>query len=95
MSLAKAFELLDEQQLEVHKSLVQWKAFNTKDEALQFTKDNPMYYKPIEAKGKFFVWKSEVMQIYQDACKRVSEVFKLNVPLGIDPGIGLNWKDTH
>lgn len=88
-------ELLDEQQLEAHSSLFKWKSFEAKDSAKMFLAENGGWYGVVEAKGKFWVWSSIVLDVYQQATAEVSKIFKLNVPLAIEPAIGKNWKDCH
>lgn len=87
-------KLVDEAQYEVKHGLVKYKKFNTEEDADKFQKENDGWYKFHTEKG-IFCASSVVVGISKKAVDKTSEYYKLNVPLGIDPQFGTNWKTCH
>lgn len=86
----------DEIQVEVSKSLVKWKAFATKEDAVQFRNESTYALSEVvEKDGRFYIGYSIVGQFISDAAKETSDYYKMNVELKMDYAIGRNWAETH
>lgn len=85
----------DEAQLEMHKSLVKWKLFQTEEEAKAFKAENPGWSEVgHSAKGYYVGW-CEAGKLIQEAVVETSRYYKLNVTLSADYILGRNWAECH
>lgn len=91
----------DESQIEVSKSLVKFKRFDTKEEANTFreeqkSKHNLIWSEAHESpKGGYFVAYSRVGELVVEAVNETTDFYKLNVPLSADYVVGRSWADCH
>ena len=91
---------MDEAQLEVTKSLVEFNTFATKEECNQFKETelaNGKIWSDIkEAKnGGFFVAYSRAGELASQAVHQAGRDYGLNVDLTAGYVLGRNWKDCH
>lgn len=85
----------DEQQLEVHKSLIKWKTFETEEEAEEFKKSNPSWSEIGHSVRGYYVGWCRVGELITESVLECSRHFKLNIDLGADYVLGRNWGETH
>jgi len=85
----------DEVQAEVAKSLVEFKKFESEEEAKEFKESNKNQGDIIKAKGSFFVPYSIAGVLMQEAAVEAGEFYNLNVTLGMDYTVGDSWRSTH
>lgn len=87
----------DECQLEVSKSLVKFKTFQTKEEAQTFKDTQKEVWSDIKPnpKGGFYVAYCRAGELASEAVREAGEFYKLNVPLTAGYILGRNWADCH
>lgn len=85
----------DEAQLEMHKSLIKWKLFNTEDEAKAFRKESPTWSEVGHTDRGYYVGWCRAGELIQEAVRETSAHYKLNVTLSADYILGRNWAETH
>lgn len=87
----------DEIQLLINPNLVQFKVFNTEDEAKEFVSNYKDGQLSTIAYGKkiYVVLPNVVSKTIENSIKKASEKLKLNVPLGFEWIVGKNWYGTH
>lgn len=85
----------DEAQMEIHKSLVKWKLFKTEEEAIAFKKESEGWSAIGHSDKGWYVGKSIVADLAVEAANETSELYGLNVPLGIEFIFGRNWGECH
>ena len=87
----------DEAQSEVSKKLVEFKIFNTEEEAENFSSDSDRIWSGIGhgKNGKFYKAWCLPAQLAIEAVNETSEYYKLNIPLGAEYMIHNRWSGTH
>ena len=86
----------DEAQLEESKENFRFKQFESKEEALEWTKEqNKEWSEPFQLKEKWYVGYSRASELISKAVEETTNHFKLNVPLHAGYIIGVNWADCH
>lgn len=85
----------DEAQFELHKSLIKWKIFKIEEEAKKFVKESPGWSAVGHSDKGWYVGKSIVADLVVEAANETSEIYKLNVPLGIEFIFGRSWSECH
>ena len=85
----------DEAQLEVHKSFIKWKIFNTEEEAREFKKLNSGWSEIGHSDKGYYVGRCKAGEMIQAAVKQTSKFYKLNVTLSADYILGRNWAECH
>lgn len=85
----------DEAQLEMHKSLVKWKLFQTEEEAKAFKAENPGWSEVGHSTKGYYVGWCEAGKLIQEAVVETSRYYKLNVTLSADYILGRNWAECH
>lgn len=87
----------DESQLEVRREAVEFKVFDTKEEAQEFKDGEDKIWSDIgDARGgKKFVGYNRAGELAAIAVKRAGQHFNLNVELTAGYMIGRNWRDCH
>jgi len=85
---------LDEAQVELTKNLVNFKMFNTKEEAENF---NEPYWSDVSKSpdGRYYRAYSIVGKLAQEAVKEAGEYYNLNIELTAGYSVGRNWKECH
>lgn len=92
---------MDEAQIEVKKSLVKFKRFQTQEECKAFReeqreKTGMIWSEEHEApKGGWFVGYSKPGELVVKAVQQTTEFYKLKVPLSADYVVGTGWHDCH
>jgi hypothetical protein len=89
------FELMDEAQLEVHKSLIKWKMFKTEEEAKEFKKENPTWSDVGHSDKGYYVGWCKAGEMIKEAVVQASNYYKLNVTLAADYMLGKDWASCH
>lgn len=84
----------DEAQAEVHKSLVEFKKFNSKEEAECF-KDDKIWSGIIENDKGIFRAYSRAGELGVLSIKQAGKNLGLNVDLDADYQVGKSWAETH
>lgn len=86
-----------EAQLVVNPKLIEFKTFETEDEAKEFVSAHTgSQLSAITHSKKIYVaLPSVVSMATENAIKKVTEKLKLNVPLGFEYAVGNNWFSTH
>lgn len=85
----------DEQQLEVHKSLIKWKVFETESEAAEFKKNNAGWSEIGHSDKGYYIGWCVVGSMITESVLECSRHFKLNIDLGAEYILGRNWGDCH
>ena len=86
----------DEVQLEMDKSLVRIKYFNSKEEANSYQANGFYLSNTGKDKGNnYYRAYSKVGKWIREVAQSVSDYYNLNVDLKMDYDIGKNWDDTH
>jgi len=86
----------DEAQMEVTKSLVDWKIFKEEDEAIAFKKSSTDNWSEVGHIGdKYFVGKSVISDLLLEAVDETTAKLKLNIPLGVEFIYGDSWATCH
>ena len=86
----------DEAQIEESKTNFIFKSFNSKEEALTFSKeDDKIWSEPIYKGDKVFLGWSLSSELITKAIDMTTEHFKLKVPLTAGYACGRNWSDCH
>ena len=86
----------DEAQIEESKTNFIFKSFNSKEEALTFSKeDDKIWSEPIYKGDKVFLGWSLSSELITKAVDMTTEHFKLKVPLSAGYACGRNWSDCH
>ena len=85
----------DEVQMEMSKSLIKWKKFESDELAKQFCDSNEDWIGPLHFDGYVFCAHSIMNNICKEAVKLTNEHYKLNIDLAVDPTYGRNWCETH
>lgn len=87
---------MDEAQGEVHKDLVKFKSFDTKEEAEAFNDPERLWSDVGEAKnGKWYRAYSPSGELAAEAVREAGEYYKLNIDLTAGYMIHRNWAGTH
>jgi hypothetical protein len=84
----------DEAQIAVHKELVEFKKFSSKEEAEEF-RDGRIWTSPQEFKGSWWRTYSRVGELATLAVRKAGEFYNLNVALDSEYVVGLNWAMCH
>jgi hypothetical protein len=85
----------DEAQLEVHKSFIKWKLFETEQAAKDFKAENPGWSEIGHSdKGHYIGW-CEAGVMIQEAVRETSTYYHLNVTLSADYILGRTWRECH
>jgi hypothetical protein len=85
----------DEAQMEVHKSLIKWKLFETEEEAKAFKAEHPTWSEVGHSDKGYYVGWCKAGELIQEAVRETSEYYKLNVTLAADYILGRNWAECH
>jgi len=86
----------DEAQMEVTKSLIDWKIFKEEDEAIAFKKSSTDNWSEVGHIGdKYFVGKSVISDLLLEAVDETTAKLKLNIPLGVEFIYGDSWATCH
>lgn len=105
----KHSELMDEAQVEAHKSLVKFKVFRYTDEeseakakeAVEKFKEEQeattgrIWSDISHGKDNYYVALSPVGEMAVESVREAGEYYKLNVPLTAGYIVGRNWAETH
>lgn len=88
---------MDEAQLEVDKSLVRFKMFETKEEAQEFKDSQKEIWSDIakSPKGGYYVAYTRAGELASEAVVEAGRYYKLNVDLSAGYVIGRNWAECH
>jgi len=87
-------ELLDEAQAEVHKSLVEFKQFDSVKEAEEF-KDEKIWSDVMESSNGIFRAYSRPGELGVMSIREAGKALGLNVMLDAEYKVGKSWRDTH
>ncbi len=87
----------DESQLEVKRSMVKFKTFETEEEAKEFKQSQTEIWSDIKPspKGGYFVAYCRAGELAALSVKEAGEYYNLNVELTAGYMLGRNWKDCH
>ncbi len=87
----------DEAQLEVNKSSVKFKRFNTKEECAEFKATQDKVWSDISEapKGGYFVAYCRAGELAAEAVREAGRYYKLNVDLTAGYVVGNNWAQCH
>jgi hypothetical protein len=85
----------DEGQMEVHKSLIKWKRFDTEEKAKEFKKANQTWSEIGHSERGYYLGWCEAGELIQKAVRDTSTYYKLNVTLSADYILGRNWAECH
>lgn len=85
----------DELQVEMHRSLAQFKVFDTEDEANSFKVQGKELGNVVKANGKYVVAYSIIGEMVMESAKLMSEHFKLPVELSMDYVVAKDWAGCH
>jgi len=86
----------DEAQIEENRENFIFKSFNSKEEALTFSKeDDKIWSEPIYKGDRVFLGWSLSSELITKAVDMTTEHFKLKVPLTAGYAIGKDWSDCH
>lgn len=87
----------DEAQLEVKRSMVKFKMFETEEAAKEFKEAQTEIWSDIKPspKGGYFVAYCRAGELAAMSVKEAGEYYKLNVELTAGYMLGRNWKDCH
>lgn len=85
----------DEANLEVHKSLIQWKTFQTEEAAKAFKAENPRWSEVGHTAKGYYMGYCLAGELTSEAVRESGEYYKLNVTLLADYMLGRNWAETH
>lgn len=85
----------DEAQIEVSKSLVEWKVFSGEQEAKTFKNTSEGWSEVGHQGSKYFVGKSLVSDLLVEAVNETTAKLKLNIPLGVEYVYGTGWHSCH
>lgn len=88
---------MDEAQLELSKSMVKWKMFDTEDEAKAFkrTEEGSKWSDVGHSDKGWYVGYCRAGELAVEAVKEAGEYYKLNVELTAGYILGRNWKECH
>lgn len=81
--------------MEVHKSLLKWKLFETEEEAKTFKLTNPTWSEVGHSDKGYYVGYCLVGDLIREAVETASRYYKLNVTLRADYVLGRNWSECH
>lgn len=86
----------DENQVELSRTLVEFKRFETEEEAKEYKSNSSKACgEVVESKGAYYVPYSIVGQFLQEAAREASKELDLNVTLGMDYAVHVHWGGTH
>lgn len=89
----------DEAQVEVSRSLVRFKMFESEEDAkkwLDNNKDDGNIYSNIGHTSKgYYIAYSKVGQLAVESIRKAGEYYNLNIPLDADYSVGMGWHQTH
>ena len=81
--------------MEVHKSLVTWRLFDTEEEAKAFKQEHEGWSEIGHSSRGYYVADCIVGRLIQESVKEASAYYKLNVTLAADYIMGRNWAECH
>lgn len=87
----------DESQLEVRRSMVKFKTFETEEAAKEFKQTQNQIWSDIKPspKGGFYIAYCRAGELASESVKEAGKYYKLNVELTAGYMLGRNWKDCH
>ena len=87
---------MDEAQLELTRSLVKFKMFDTEKEAKEFSEEGRIWSDVGHAKnGRFFRSWCRAGELAAESVKEAGQYYKLNVELTAGYVIGSGWDNCH
>ena len=95
LNAAQVIHYHDEAQSEVHKSEVEFKKFDSKEEAEAFEDKEKIWSGVIETEKGFFRAYSRAGELGVLSIREAGKVLGLNVLLDADYMVGKNWSTTH
>jgi len=81
--------------LEVSRTLVEFKKFNSEEECKAFTEEGKLWSDPIHNDKGWFRAYCRAGELAVQAVVYAGEFYKLNVPLSAGYMIGTNWATCH
>lgn len=88
-------ELLDEAQFEMKHKLLKYKRFEDETSCKEWISQQQDEWLVLHTEKGWFAAYSEVFAICRESVALTSKAYKLNVKLGIDPQLGLDWASCH
>lgn len=85
----------DEAQLEVKRSMVEWKKFATKEECVAFTDPTKRWSDPVHNDKGWFRGYCRAGELATIAVREAGQYFKLNVELSAGYMLGTTWASCH
>lgn len=89
------FELLDEAQFDVCRSLIDVYEFDTEDECKNFSIEGKLLSDPYKLGDKWVRHYSRVGELASQSASKAAKYYNLNVDLAADYIVGDNWKVCH